>query len=217
MANSDFLIQSDYPMDKIVYITSGSIPIDGFPHTIPHGLPFVPLLGGYWSLTPDFAICYEFFSGDFPSGNAGYFFAHEVDILADATNVQLDTVDIAGGSKTAYYRVYGFEPSDSAVEITTPVGGDSFNINSDYNYMKLFMSGVVNPGTVSTYTIDHNLGYIPQVHAWYTWLGDCVPMVRAGDTSSGQIMIQVTPTQIIMSNLFNLAVTRLDYRIYLDA
>lgn len=213
----DFLINSDYPMDKVVFLTSGSLVLDGDPHSFAHGLPFVPLTGGYWSFSADFSTSYEFYSGDFPSGNPSFIFAHQVDVSSDATNITIGTQDIIGDVPTVYYRIYAFEPSDSNADIASPLSSsDAFALNSDYNYMKLYSSGVANPGTAATYTITHGIGYKPQVHAWYTWLGDTVPMVRAGDTANGQVTLAVNDNTIVMSNPYGLNITRLDYRIYLD-
>lgn len=213
----NFLLNSDYPQDKVVLLLSGSIPIDSATHTIPHNLPFTPLVDGCWSMTSDFSTSYEFYSGDFPSGNPGYFFAHEVQLQANSTNVILPTLDIAGGSKTAYYRIFGFEPSDSTADIASPItSSDNFVLNTDYNYMKLYTSGVANPGTAATYTIVHGLGYKPQVRAWYTVAGISKPTTQAGDAFAGRICVVPTDTSIIVLNPNGDNITRFDYRMYFD-
>lgn len=219
LANArDFLVTSDYPMDKIIYLKSGSVPIDGYPHSISHNLPFTPLVGGYWSMTPDFSVCYEFSSGDFPSGNLGYIFGHSVDIECDSeTTIDLYTRDIAGGSKTCYYRIFAFEPSNVNADISSPVSlSDEMVFNTDYNYMKLYMSGVVNPGTATTYSITHGMGYKPRVMAWHNQFGYVTPIVRAGDTAGGDPCIIVDDEKITLNNRYGIPITQFHYRIYLD-
>lgn len=214
----DMLLTTDAPTDKIVYLATGNIPIDGYPHSITHTLPFRPLVSGYWSMTPDFSVCYEFFSGDFPSGNPFQLFAHSVDIFCDTdTTIDLYTRDIAGGSKTCYYRIFAFEPHGLNNDLSTPVAqSDSMILNTDYNYMKLYMSGTANPGTAGTYTIAHNLGYIPRVMAWASKFGSLEPVMRAGDTATGETYVTVDATNIVFKNPYGINVPELHYRIYLD-
>ncbi|NCU39134.1 hypothetical protein EOL96_08985 [Candidatus Saccharibacteria bacterium] len=216
MAAADFLLNTDYPIDKIVYIASGSVPIDGYPHAIAHGLAFEPLVTGYWSTTPDFEICYEFGSGKFPSTVPTYFYSHSVTMSQDTTTtIDLYTQWIDGPSLTCYYRLFGFEPSNINLDIASPVAlSDEFVVSTDYRMMQLVTTGLVNPGTAATYTITHNLGSKPRVMAWYKWVGGLVPLIAAGDTAGGQNMLSVTDNTIIFLNRYGLNVTELHYRIY---
>ena len=213
----NFLVNTDYPIDKIIYLTSGSMVLDGFPHTIAHGLPFIPLVGGYWSFSSAFATTYDFYAGDFPSGNPSFLFAHEVQISSDATNITLNTTDIVGDSPTFYYRIYGLAPSGTTNDIS-PIAStsDPFVINSDYNYMKLYINETYPMGTATTYTVNHNLGYKPRIAGWYEFFGSTEPILRAGDTGGGAIKAEVTNTQVIVSNDFGLDIPNLYLRVYID-
>lgn len=215
----NFLLNTDYPIDKIVYLTSGSMTLDGLPHTIAHGLPFIPLVGGYWSFSSSFDTTYDFYSGDFPSGNPSFLFAHEVQISSDATNITLNTTDIIGDSPTFYYRIYALAPSTmtSSLNPVLTASADAFILNTDYNYMKLYINETYTMGTAATYTVTHSLGYKPRIAGWYEFFGSTEPILRAGDTSGGIIKAEVTDTQVIVSNGFGLNIPNLYLRIYLDA
>ena len=103
-----FLINSDYPLDKVVYINQGSVNIGGgIDRIIAHGLPFTPLISFVWSFTADFAITYQFNNGSFPSGNPGYYFSLQLSIQANATNITLSGNGTIT-STTVYYRIFGF-------------------------------------------------------------------------------------------------------------
>ena len=55
---NNFLINTDYPLDMIIYYKFYELTTNGSSSqtvTIPHGLGFTPLLFGVWSTTPDFA------------------------------------------------------------------------------------------------------------------------------------------------------------------
>lgn len=216
----DMLLTTDAPTDKIVYLASGSVPIDGYPTLFAHELPFIPLLGGYWSFSPTFDVCYEFWSGDFPSGNNTKFYKHELRVRSSATDVTIDTVDIAGDSKTAYYRIFGFEPSNSTADVAPLANsGDNFVIDSGYNYMKLYSSDTVVLGTAASVTVTHNLGYIPKVFAWFMDISNEVtPIIKGFDefSFSSDVTMVVTTTNIIFSRSGTLNIPAIYYRIYLD-
>ena len=211
---SNFLLNSDFPVDKIVIIKTGTMSINNTDTTIAHGLAFTPLVGGCWSYTSDFAVSYPFGTGEFPSGNPTYPFAHMISANVDATNITLHGLDVPGTAPTAYYRLYGLETSDSTATISPVVGlGDSFVLNTDYNYMKLYVEGTSVPGASTPITVTHNLGYKPRVDAWITYTGISQPLDFADTTGS----LEVTNTQIIFTNNFGVSISRFDYRIYLDA
>lgn len=215
----NFKIDTDYPLDKVIYLKSGSGAIaSGGTITIPHGLPFTPLVGWYWSLTSDFSIAYEDNVGPFPSGNIGFFFTLQVAINADATNIYLQGNGTLG-STTIYYRIYAFEPDDSNVSLTaTSNSADNFSLSTDYNYTKLLTTAHFSLAAGATTTIPHNLGYIPQVSGWFLSGGFMNPFVYASFDPSNtpySVALEATTTNLIFSNgsLSNVVVY---YRCYLD-
>ena len=155
----NFLFNTDYEMDKIIYFTSGSITANEYQKTITHNLGFKPLIFGVCATASDFSdprtIPYENITQD----NSIWFYAK-----ASASNRYLEFVNFSDQNAKMYYRIYAFEPSDSNADIV-PTGDNAsqFILNTDYNYCKLHSKGELNEGG----TVTHNLGYIPQVLAWY--------------------------------------------------
>lgn len=62
----NFLLNSDYPIDKVIKVISGSFTANANVYTtinVPHNLPELPLIIPQWSTTPDFSIVYDNDSG----------------------------------------------------------------------------------------------------------------------------------------------------------
>ena len=198
----DFIINTDYEMDKIIYYTEGSMMPSGTVGTpsvkyIDHNLGFTPLIFGVWSFNSDFTDSkmspYNQFTDtgvlwfQYSSGNS--------QILLQYRNDDEPTQKL-------YYRLYAFEPSNvNKVVPKTSGKAREFIVNTDYNYCKLFKKGYVDGSA----TITHNLGYIPLVLAW---------------TGSTQVWsndqddyVEVTKTQVIIKRSAN---WRTHYRIYYD-
>lgn len=168
MASPDnFLLNSDYPVDKIVYKISGSFSATGGGglgtlSQFNHNLGFRPLIIGTWSTDSNFSTSREggFFSfeGTDPDTIYTQFYSNDTQISISTFNPTVPTV-------TIYYRIYGFMPSNiNADAAFTASLADKFQLNTDYNYTKLYLSGITT--AAATTTITHNLGYRPQVMAW---------------------------------------------------
>ena len=156
-----FLLNTDYEMDKIIYFTSGTITADEGAKTIAHNLSFTPLVFGICAFNSDFT----------DSRTIPYLYqtqtnTTQLEAKANSTNIEITCLNYEDPTATMYYRIYAFEPSNSTAEVSPTSGNASkFVLNTDYNYCKLFSKGILD-NTVGTHTIDHNLGYIPQVLAW---------------------------------------------------
>lgn len=170
LANApDFLLTSDYPLDKVVARFTGSLALSGYFDSelvnIPHSLSFTPLPVVQWSLTSDFSTTYEAGSGPLPDDVTRFYFGIQLDTRANSTNVIIEAANFLTAGQTIYYRVFCFMPSDVNSDVTfTADTGDEFALNTDYNYTKLFASGKLTLASNATYT--HNLGYVPQVFGW---------------------------------------------------
>ena len=158
-----FIINSDYPMDFIVWKGSGDVSSSGYNQstiTIAHGLNFTPLVFGQFSLDDG--------STWFPLGLYDHY-TNKVDIGAesDGTNVYVNFTCLDSGSKTAKVRLWGLAPSTADSSVTVPSGVNHFRLNSDFNYSKLVAAGRWPIQTGSRQTIySHNLGYVPEVMTW---------------------------------------------------
>ena len=158
----DFLLNTDYEMDKIVYFKEGEFTgIDEFSH----GLSFEPLIFGVWSTEKDFSssnlignntISYEPGAVD-PLGVYALIRGDNGNIKIRATGENSDTTKI-------YYRLYAFEPTNSNNSAPhTSTKAKQFILNTNYNYRKLKAAGIF---TQNGEEYQHNLGYIPHVVAW---------------------------------------------------
>lgn len=156
-------LNTDYPMDKIIYMTSGSYTQAGGGSTIStiaHNLPFRPLLVGNWSTSADFSTTNEMFSPVYADIDGTYLL-----VFSNDTNAVISGFKATAGNQTIYYRIYGLMPSDVDEDApATASVADNVVLNTDYNYTKLYYDELV-PAAATT-TITHNFGYRPQVMAW---------------------------------------------------
>lgn len=214
------LINSDYPLDKVIFMASGSFtePSGGSnEYNVPHNLPYRPLLVATWSTDPNFSISYE-------AGTSGYtdMSIPQLTVQSTGTNIRLLPLNFTGSSITYYWRVFGFMPSDIDVDAPfTTAQADLFAMNSDYNYTKLWQAGVLTWAS-GQQVINHNFGYRPQVDIWFEQELNANLLTRwfqGLDTSyAGSDKVRVTDTQIIFG--FNssggVAGRKWYYRIYQD-
>lgn len=224
-------LTSDYPMDKLAYLKSGSFTMpgstSGYLYSFDHDLDFIPLCGGNWSLTPDFSTQYEFSSGTFPSGFTGIIFNRTVNIFATTSKVYL-SCDNFGASVTIYYRVYGFEPitSQSYLSPIAPLG-DKFALSSDYNNPKLYQDNYIDlpstGGSVLFVGVDHNIGTIPQVMGWVTYntyngssFESAIHPVATTNGNSEGVLLVVNEVEIVWVLPQFISAHRAYYRTYLD-
>lgn len=202
----DFLLNTDYEMDKIIYFTEGEIAAMQN-KDIPHNLRFKPLVFGVCSFNSDYSdartLPFQYFTTD----NT---IAFTLD--ADGTNVKLGYGNYADNAPKMYYRIYAFEPSNSKAKIgPTFKYAKSFILNTDYNYCKLHSKGIVNGNT----TITHNLGYIPQVLVWEEKSSGLISPIEYSILNDpygvGPQNIKVTDTTIVFTGY-----NKVHYRIYYD-
>lgn len=157
----DFLLNTDYEMDKIVYFNEGSIAASEQTKTIQHKLGFTPLIFGICSTSSNFSNCRSIPYLYQLQDNYVQFEAK-----ANGNSIVITYNDFGDQSSRMYYRIYAFEPSNSAASVApTSKYATQFVLNTDYNYCKLCKKGILT-NTVGTHTVPHNLGYIPQVLAW---------------------------------------------------
>lgn len=173
----DFLMSSDHQMDKIIYFKERLIPVSSKQGSITFSaeLPFCPLVFGVWSTTPDFTVCQPFIQGGIMSARTMDFVIDSVSMHATSLN-GVPTIMLSNYFTSVhdyYVRIYGFMPTDK--ELPANITSDQAKnliLSSDFNYRKLAMAGVLpytidmTTGQSSTVTINHGLGYLPQVMAW---------------------------------------------------
>lgn len=215
--SKDMLISSDFPLDKVIYIGGHQVTLGNFENefiAIPHNLGFTPLVTAQWSTDANFSVAYGINGG--PSVGADRAFDTSIDATGDVIN--LLTQNRSGSSATIYYRIFAFVPSNVNPESDfTSVVGDDFIINTDYNYMKLFDTGVSTIGVGQTVSISHGLGYYPRVMVWHTFGSGLRPhFLNYADESIG-LFVRLTTTELILHNKDTFSGSlQVHYRIYSD-
>lgn len=217
------LVSSDYPLDKVVYLHTRSVvvPAGSFNDQIfPHNLPFTPLVLGQWSFDSDFETAYDANSG--PRAGAGGTLLLQTTLRSNATNIVIFNSNNQAFDVTVYWRIYALMPSTvSATAPFTASIADSFIIDTDQNYSKLFSSGVTGFSSTldSSVTVTHGLGYRPQVLVWYEdstvtqWLGSYAQEDPGGNT---RCRVGTNDITLIRDSLFLPSALRFHYRVYID-
>jgi len=202
----DFLLNTDYEMDKIIYYKSGSLSVNQYDVTISHGLGFTPLIFGVCAFNSDYSDPRAIPFTSVTQQNTTSFTAS-----ANNSNIKLSYISYNGSPGQIYYRIYGFEPSDSTANVaSTCNNANEFILNTDYNYCKLYKKGTAGNDT----TINHNLGYIPQVLVWSDIGGWTAPIEESSLYSNGPGARITTSDLILQFSLTN--ASRMHYRIYYD-
>lgn len=206
----DFLLNTDYEMDKIILVKTGSF-VDS--KDIQHGLNLAPLPFGIWSTDQNFNIVNTIGVTD-SSAEPGY--SPELGVTCTSYNDKITIQASGDGSATTtiYYRLFAFESPNSTQDIAgTSDLATEFVLNTDYNYRKLKASGTF---TQSGETFTHNLGYIPQIMAWADYsaaLGTGVqPLMSASNSTNHKVV--VTNTTIRVGTL--ISGEKIYWRVYYD-
>lgn len=231
----NFKISSEQPTDIIVLFLEGQATFEFNSFTVAHDLGFAPLIFGFWSETEDFTSPIPF------SMSPGINYYDPTDqtykTLFDAIQVTASTTEISfyarqTTSHPVYYRIYAFMPTDLDLDAaTTSQHAEKFIINSDYNYRKVFMAGdvllerdtSVQPVSIKPVTINHNLGYKPQVMVWVGQSTGSIQQFQASQFANTQLRIrkeavEVNEQSVIITAPFPQSVGdyKAYYRIYYD-
>lgn len=219
LANAkNFLLSSDYSMDKIIFMASGSVTVsaggadDNYTN---HNLPVLPLMKGVWSYTSNFSNSYDMGQPLYSDNDVS------VLVQSNSTQYRVYAFNNGGSSKTIYWRVFGvMDTTDTSTLDFTASTADSFVLNTDYNYTKLYLSGDANISS-SSVNIDHDLGYKPQVDVWFeaALIPGQYQTQYLGISNDGGVYnsIRITNSQLqfVKGSLAGQS-TKYKYRIYLD-
>jgi hypothetical protein len=214
-----FQLNSDYPLDKASYLTSTSVALGSLSFndvTFNHSLGFAPLLQSMWSQDSTFASAYDENSGP---KNAGGQNVVQTAAQSTSTQITLFNTNNQAFNTTVYWRLFGFMPSNVNTDASfTNVGVDNYMLNSDYNYTKLYLSGVTAASATpsSTETVTHNLGYRPQVLCWtekggiFSWMNSFASVGQGNTCNVSTTDVTFTRDSLLAASL------KFHYRIYLD-
>lgn len=216
------LINSDFPLDKVIYLGQITQVISlNADVIIQHGLPFIPLVKIVWSTTPDFFNVYGVEEGPVSTVSSAAFAPNLALAYADATNINMSFGAIYT-DMTAYIRIYAFMPSNvNDAAAFTSSQSDIFVMNSEYNYSKLYLNGVTDSSSVrlSTVSVIHDLSFIPQVEAWHEINGRISPLSNAtlfNYINQGNSASVNDSSLVFTRGSFISAPQRFHYRIYAD-
>lgn len=145
--------------------------------TIAHGLPFIPLLLGQWSVNANFNPSYDIHI-DVPGGSIGGQPEKACVISADASYVHILAVNNTSSNMTFYFRLMAFAPPNYAGEVSPVKYNSPFSFNSHYRYQQIYMQGQ------SSGIVNHNLGYLPQAKVWSLSGNQVVPSIGILTTST---------------------------------
>lgn len=221
----DFLLNTDYELDKIVLFEEGSIE-SGESKDILHKLSFTPLVFGICAFNKDFTDTKSvpFRDKITLSGSPPYVETPAVEFnvyaLDNEPKIHISYNNNDSPAPTLYYRLYAFEPSDSFADVPkTSSHATQFILNTDYNYCKLYKKGVVSGNTDTS--ITHNLGYYAQTLAWLdngTYTSQITFSTLADDTGAYiPLGVEVTESSVDFRYAQNiLPNSKIHYRIYYD-
>lgn len=167
-----FLYSSDYPTPAIVWKYEGAIEdiptddVEGI--TIQHGLPFIPLLQGVWSMNANFEPAFNIADsmGDSKADTASEYM-RALTFGSTATTVHTQAINKYHTPRSMYFKIFAYAPPDYSGEV--PIVGDNtrFALNTDYNAPKIIKQGYVDiTDRWQEVVIPHGLGYVPQVKVW---------------------------------------------------
>lgn len=238
MPNIDhFRLDSDYPMDKIVYFKEGTFTPNNGSVSFSHGLSFTPLVFGIISPNSNFSESYAFNSPVAESGvTVTDFMPRGIILLSNNTSICIYIASAIQSalSGTWYYRIYGFSNESSNITASeTTTNAKKLILNSDYEYFKLYDTGSIEYSGSSQEIVHHNLGYRPYVMTWgrcpsfSQYLSNSITIMPyvfddnfdESDFKDGTISIYVNSTDLVFNNLSDIgwlgsACDKVWYRIY---
>lgn len=219
MDSRDFLLTTDFPLDKVVYMDSGSVavPTGSIATTeVSHNLPFRPMVIGTWSLDANFSTSIDEGIPQYADLNAPY-----LAMSSTPEFLRLTPYNVTGSTLTFYWRAYGFMPPNvNEVATFTSAEADDFVMNTDYSYSKLLDTGIVNLSSSSA-SVSHNLGYRPQVEVWGASTISSPVLVKHtfGTSSTDNMSNRITVSESSLNFIKGTAPTLEEayyYRIYAD-
>jgi hypothetical protein len=221
-AQKEFLMTSDYPIDKVTYLKEISIPLSSLSFndiTFAHGLTYTPLLQAQWSQDGTWPYAYDENSGPI---NAGFQHIIDTAVECNSTTISIFNTNNQAINTTVYWRLFGFMPTTVNVDAAfTSNLADPYAINSDNDYPKLFSAGVTAFSSVtgSTETVYHGLGYRPrQVLVWAEdgtktyWMNS---FAYPNPGNNNYCKVGINDILFVRDGLFLSSAVRFHYRIYL--
>lgn len=219
----NFLITSEYPTDKIVWMYEGTTTTDSdgiFDISIAHGLDAIPFCTGIWTID-DWQTTYNTSTATHGGGQVYLRFSmltsNDSTVTMHGYCMQDSVTPIINA--TVKYRLWGFFNEASTLNIFTDSTADlsqnKFVKDSRLGYPKLFMEGFAD-ATNHTVTIYHNLGFVPFVEIWYELSGTWYQLDYIDFESADTSWTIKNTSQILSFNGESYTNYNYYYRIYAD-
>jgi hypothetical protein len=113
---------------------------------------------GQWSPTDKFEVTHDITS----YSSVGVIYCWT---FADETNIYVRQFNGSYDSSTIFVKLWAYPNPEYNGHSDSVSDSTAFNFDSDYNYLGLFKSGVIE-GDDQIHVIPHNLGYVPQCKVW---------------------------------------------------
>ena len=188
-----FRFISSYPQLYIARTFTGQVTIPAGQWfgtiTIPHGLPFTPLIRGIWSTTQNFSWSNDFdvmFRDEFATG-AGSNPVILSRYQASPSNITIDFIsNLWNEAVTLFVQGVCLVPSTFLGSVNPFDTAGNFKFNSDFKYNQIFAQGTLPPNGG---TANHNLGYQPVCHVYAQF---------PGNVNGQQVSSIITNTQLVV-------------------
>lgn len=159
----NFLLNTDYPADKVVWLKEGTINANAGSNdiTLSHSFGVNLFVRGVFS-RDNFSTTYEFGTYKYlPNSLVTDFSSY----IASNTNEVLANIYLDSGA-TVKYRLWGVvneaETQNLDINGTASETTNRFIVNTEYNLPRLYAEGYASPNT----DFNHLLGFVPYVDVW---------------------------------------------------
>lgn len=140
---NNFLVNTDYPLDMIVYYKYHSFKTNSSKTqdiTIAHNLGFAPLLFGSWSYNQDFSKAFSLLSDAYGDNQLA------LSVKSDENNIYIHKYQYSPQKKNVYLKIYGYAPTTwtGDCEPTAQSNGPLI-LDTDNKYASLLAAGAIQP------------------------------------------------------------------------
>lgn len=210
----DFVLNTEYPADKIVWLEEGTISANAGNNTIqlPNPLGVNLFVRGVWS-RDGFNNAFEFGTNKYMDGSLVQDFTSYVTSSTSEVNAHI----YLNSGVTVQYRLWGVvneaETQNLDINGTATDTTNRFIVNTEYNLPRLYAEGYASPNT----DFVHNLGFIPYVDVWaynqYSNYWELLPIGIFGSAFGVGSPIKVDNSKVSFTNQ-NATYNNFYYRVY---
>ena len=213
---SKFILDTDHPIDKIIWLYEGDLALDEFgfgEKTMAHGIGAQIFVQGIWSVDN-----WQTTNSFGTERQEGQVMTYGGDVGSDSTNVHFFITAASAINGTAKVRLWGFvneiETLNLPLKATADISSNKFIFNTDFRYPKLIMEGYSNAST----TVTHNLNTFPYVDVWVLRTGETMYSFLNRDMFDsndwGEPLLKITKTSLVFGDEEYYPVNKYYYRVY---